>query len=66
MTLAEIEAMPCEVLTCKQVAGVLQADPYKIHLQATQRPEQLGFPVIVCGTRVKVPKAAFVKFMRGE
>ena len=65
MTLAEIEALPGEVLTCQQIAGVLGANPATIHLQATDRPELLGFPVIVMGSRVKVPKAAFIRFMRG-
>lgn len=65
-TLAEIEALPTEVLFCKHVARVLQADPGTIHAQAMQSPELLGFPVIVTGTRVKIPKTAFLKFMRGE
>ena len=65
-TLAEIEALPTEVLTCKSVARVLQADPGTIHAQAVERPELLGFPVIVAGTRVKIPKQPFLKFMRGE
>lgn len=65
MTLAELEALPSEVLTCQQIAQVLGANPATIHLQATDRPELLGFPVIVMGSRVKVPKAAFIRFMRG-
>lgn len=65
MTLAELEALPSEVLTCQQIAPVLGANPATIHLQATDRPELLGFPVIVMGSRVKVPKAAFIRFMRG-
>lgn len=65
-TLAELEALPSEVLTCQQIAPVLGANPATIHLQATDRPELLGFPVIVMGSRVKIPKRSFVKFMRGE
>lgn len=65
-TLAEIEAVPGEVLLCKHVARVLQADPGTIHQQAVDCPERLGFPVIVAGTRVKIPKSPFLKFMRGE
>lgn len=65
-TLCEIDAIDCEVLTCAQVAKVLKADPYSLHKQATTSPEQLGFPVIVCGNRVKIPKQPFVKFMKGE
>ena len=65
-TLSEIEALDHEVLTCADVSAVLRADPYSIHKQATTDPQSLGFPVIVCGNRVKIPKQPFLKFMRGE
>lgn len=64
-TLDEVEAIPSEVLTCQQVSKVLRAGAYYLHEQARTAPEKLGFPVIVHGTRVKIPKAAFLKFMRG-
>jgi hypothetical protein len=66
MTLEELEALPTEILTCQQIAPLLGANPATIHGQATDRPELLGFPVIVMGRRVKIPKAAFLRFMRGE
>jgi hypothetical protein len=53
------------VLTCQQIAPVLGANPATIHLQATDRPELLGFPVIVMGSRVKIPKRPFLACMRG-
>lgn len=62
-TLEEIEALPGEMLTCTQIARVVGADPQTIHLQATLRPDMLGFPVTVMGKRVKIPKRAFIKFM---
>lgn len=65
-TLAEIEELPQEILTCSDIAGVLKADPYSIHKQATTNPEWLGFPVVVMGNRVKIPKQPFLSFMRGE
>lgn len=65
-TLDEIEAVPGEVLLCKHVARVLCADPGTIHQQAVDCPGRLGFPVIVVGTRVKIPKKPFLKYMRGE
>lgn len=66
LTLDQIEALPVEVLTCAQVAPLLGANPATIHGQATDRPELLGFPVIVAGSRVKIPKRPFLRFMRGE
>ena len=65
-TLAELETLPDEVLTCTQVSKILKACPQYIHAQAIQDPTKLGFPVIVHGTRVKIPKQAFVRYMRGE
>lgn len=64
MTLAELEALPGEVLTCQQIAPILGANPGTIHLQAMERPDLLGFPVICAGRRVKIPKRPFVRFMR--
>lgn len=64
LTLDQLEALPAEVLTCAQVAPVLCANPATLHLQALERPELLGFPVIVAGSRVKIPKRPFLRFMR--
>ena len=60
-TLAELEALPGEVLTCQQIAPILGANPATIHGQAVERPEKLGFPVIVMGRRVKIPKQPFLR-----
>ena len=64
MTLAEIEAMDKEILTCANIAPLLGANPATIHIQAMECPERLGFPVIVMGRRVKIPKQPFLRFMR--
>ena len=64
--LTELEAMTDEVLTCQQVAMVLKASPATIHKQAMECPEKLGFPVIVMGSRVKIPRIPFIMFMNGE
>ena len=66
MTLAELEAVPGDVLTCRQIAPVLRANPATLRRQAAERPELLGFPVIIAGSRVKIPKAPFLRFMRGD
>lgn len=66
LTLDELAALPVEVLTPAQVAPVLCLDQDTIRGQARTCPALLGFPVIVAGNRVKIPKRTFVKFMRGE
>ena len=63
-TLEDLEALPGEVLTCQQIAPILGADPGTIHAQAMEAPYMLGFPVIVMKSRVKVPRRAFIRFMR--
>jgi hypothetical protein len=65
-TLEQIESMPTEVLTCADVAHILGANADTIRQQARERPELLGFRTIIAGNRVKIPKRAFVRFMRGE
>ncbi len=65
-TLEDLEALPGEFLTCKQIAPILGAKEANIHMQAMDAPYMLGFPVIVIRSRVKIPKKSFVKFMRGE
>ncbi len=64
-SLEEISAYPREWLTCQQVSGVLNCNPYALHVQAVKDQSKLGFPVVVIGNRVKIPKRAFIEFMRG-
>lgn len=65
MTLDEIAALPVEVLTPAQIAPVLHLDQDTIRGQARECPELLGFPVVVAGNRVKIPKRPFLMFMEG-
>lgn len=66
MTINEIKQSDKDILTCADVSEVLKCDPYTLHVQAQQRPEMLGFPVICVGNRVKIPRKAFLRFMEGE
>lgn len=66
LSLKEIEQLPGEMLTPEQVASVLEMNPHTIRVQAGQDPDAFGFPVMVIGTRVKIPKQPFLLFMRGE
>lgn len=66
MTINEIKDYPKEYLTPAQVAPVLGCDPQDVRVQAKQHPERLGFNVSVIGSRVKIPRLAFIKWMEGE
>lgn len=62
MTLAEIRQSDAALLTASDVAEVLESDPQDIRLQAKEDPSKLGFPVCVIGSRVKIPRRAFLAF----
>ncbi len=64
-TLQEIKDCPKEILVPSDIEGLLGCDRYSINLQANRDPSKLGFPVIVMGNRVRIPKAGFVRFMEG-
>lgn len=64
LTLDEIEAMPCEMLNTETVARCMGVAQYSINLHA--KAGTLPFNYIMNGNRVKIPKRAFVAFMRGE
>lgn len=66
MTLDDIRAIPREYLLPSEVAAVLRCDPNGIRLWARVKPEALGFPVIVIGHRVRIPKQGFIDYMRGR
>lgn len=65
MTLDEIRASDKTMLTPADIAPVLGADAQDIRVQARMAPERLGFNVAVVGTRVKVPRLAFIRWMEG-
>lgn len=66
MTLQEIREINRDYLTPAQVASVLGCDPQDIRVAAKEKPGLLGFNVTVIGTRVKIPRLAFIAHMTGE
>ncbi len=70
MKLEDIENIPREYLLATEIAPLLECNPYSINVQAHEdirnHTNSLGFPVIVMGSRVKIPKEPFLRFMRGN
>ena len=64
-TLQEIKDCPKEILVPSDIEGLLGCEHYSINIQAHEDPSKLGFPVIVMGRRVRIPKAGFIRFMEG-
>lgn len=63
MTVQEIRALDREMLKPADVAEVLGCEAYAINLQAKADAAKLGFPVCVTGTRVKIPRRAFLNWL---
>lgn len=63
MTLDEIRASDKLMLTPADIADVLGCDAQSVRVAAKQRPELLGFSVTVIGSRVRIPRLAFLRFM---
>lgn len=65
-SIQDIIALDKDYLTPAEIAGVLGSDPQTIRVAARVDPQRLGFPVVVIGSRVKIPKAAFLRYMGVE
>lgn len=64
MNLSSIESLDKEFLTAAEVAPVLGIDPQDLRSQAQADSVKLGFPVIVTGSRVRIPREGFLFFCR--
>ena len=63
MTFKEIKESDKDFLTPEDVKQVLGIMPYTINLQAKDDPSKLGFAVTMMGTRVRIPRLAFIHWM---
>ena len=63
--LAAVKAMTAPTIDPEDAARVLGCNPNSIRQAARQRPELLGFPVIVMGRRVRIPRLPFIQFIAG-
>ena len=70
MTLQEIRESEKDFLTPQDVAEVLGCAPYTINLQVKQDIAEgvnsFGFPISKIGTRVRIPRRAFLRFVLGK
>lgn len=66
MTLADIEAMDCDFLSIAQVAECLKCAPQLVRDQAELDPKFLGFNISRFGHAYRIPRLAFVAWMKGQ
>lgn len=64
--LERLEALDKETLTPKDVSAFLGCNPYSINVRAKQCPESIPFPFFLNGSRVIIPKLAFIRWAKGE
>lgn len=68
MTFEEIERSDKECLVPADVAKILGCDPYNINLQVKDDKQHgrnsFPFPTILIGSRVKIPRRAFIEAMK--
>lgn len=65
MTLEDLKSMNRDIITPDIAAQVLGCDPNYIRVAARDCPEKLGFPICRIGSRTKIPRLAFIRFMEG-
>lgn len=63
--LERIKAMDTPTITPALAAQVLGCNPHDIRVKAKLRPDLLGFPVVVVGTRTKIPRLPFIRHIEG-
>jgi hypothetical protein len=63
MTLEQMRDSRKDFLTPEDVSDVLGCMPYTINIQAKEDATLLGFPVCVTGSRVRIPRLAFIHWM---
>ena len=63
MTIEEIKASDANWLTPAEVAPVVGCDPNVLRSTAHQDPRLLGFPVTVVGSRTKIWRKPFLRFI---
>lgn len=68
MTIDDLEKIEREYLIPKEVAPIIGCAPYTINVQVKQDKRtgcnSFPFPTILIGTRVRIPKRAFIEAMK--
>ena len=57
-----ISGMTCPFITPAQAVPVIGCSPQAIRIMAREKPAALGFPVVVIGTRTRIPRVPFLRW----
>ena len=65
MKLDEIRKLTIDMLAPDDIAEVLGSNAHTISLTARQHPERVRFPFTFTGSRMKIPREAFLRWFDG-
>ncbi|MBP5423932.1 MAG: hypothetical protein J6Y78_15980 [Paludibacteraceae bacterium] len=65
-TIEDIKRLNRDILTPGDIAPVLGCDPNLIRHQAKEDIKQLGFSASKLGSRIKIPRQAFINWYEGK
>ena len=63
MTVDDLKKMDSAMIVPAVAAAVIGCDPNNLRLVARRHPEWLGFPTVIIGNRVKIPRLPLIKFL---
>lgn len=63
MNIEDIRASTAPMLRPVDVAPIIGCDPQWVRDTARSNPEALGFPALVVGSRVKIPRIPFLRYL---
>ena len=63
MTIEEVLTSDRPMLRPIDVAPIIGCDPQWVRDTARDNPQALGFPALVVGTRIKIPRIPFLRFL---
>lgn len=63
MTIDQLRSSDKTFLTPAEVAPTLGSDPQAIRCQVWADVAKLGFPVVIIGRRIKIPRKPFLEYI---
>lgn len=63
MTIEDLQSSSKIYLTPAEVSDLLHCDPQSIRVQAHTNPQVLGYPVIIIGRRIRIPRIPFLRYL---
>ena len=64
--LKKIEESNEAFILCEDIGRLLGITPQCIREQAKKSPQHLGFPVVVVGNSIRIPRVPFLQFVKGK